>query len=66
MITLDKTHKPLHTMTDDEVSEAIRRWERAADNHLHTPDTRFRFECRVNVLNGERLRRIESVVRSWH
>lgn len=66
MITLAKTVKPLHTMSDDEVSEAITRWERAADSNRVRFGCSPRFEMMVNVFNGERLRRIENVIRSWH
>ncbi len=63
-ITLAKTHKPLHTMTDSEVSEAVRAWERVADDPRNTPAMREWRECMIDVFNGELLRRVEHSLRT--
>lgn len=61
MVTLTKTHKPLHTMSD---SEAVRAWERASDRPGVTPAMREWRECMIDVFNGEQLRRVEHSLRT--
>ncbi len=66
MITLTKTAEPLHTMTDAQVDNAIRAWERASDRPGVTPAMKEFRECMIDVFDGERLRRLENIIRSWH